>query len=127
MEKSLDAHLWELVVNSIKAKADKIAIKLHILSDDDLIILRVSDNSSINGDIVPVKIIEGHGLFQLISVCERAGGFVEIKQDNIGVCVDCEMKILRFGFPDIGEIERAFRTMVFCNLQVEFDFDIKIK
>ena len=120
--KALELHLWELVVNAIKANSDEISVKLHILESKDLIFIEVSDNSRSK---IPIEIIPRHGLEIFINACETADGYAKFKQNEIGATITGEMKISRHGKPNMAEIEDAFKTMALTNLGVLFKFNIK--
>lgn len=120
--KPIEQHLWELVVNSIKAGADNIFIALHILKSKDLIFIKVSDNAKSN---LPIKLKKGHGLYKFVKVCEGFGGFCDIKQTDEGTDVSGRMCLSLFGEIDLSEVEKDLRAMVLSNLSVKFAIEIK--
>lgn len=129
--RELSLHLLDIVQNSIAAAADLIAIEILEDSNDDQLIIKVTDNGRGMSESVLQSVIDpffttrktrsvGLGLSLFAQTAQRAGGDLVVNsQEGVGTEVKAVLQHSHIDRPPMGDLQGTLLTLIVLNPTID--------
>ncbi len=132
MLEDLSMGIWELVNNSIAAKAKKIEIQLIAGSSSDRLTLSVTDDGCGMSEELREKVLDpftttrttrrvGMGTSLLEETCVQCDGTMDVKSEiNYGTSIVCTFRLDSIDLPPLGNLGEVMMAAVQADCSIRF-------